>query len=241
MIYSRKQPAFVVMVLMFGLVAGQAMATSAQPATQATPQIEEKFAKPKDAHPLPVYTIDPNHTRVLFYVNHLGFSHTPGQFNAVAGTIAFDPARPQQSEVNATIQSAQVSMGLQALDAKIQTAEFFNTAKYPTITFKSHSIEKTGSVNGVMIGDLTLLGVTKAVKLDVKFNRKGWNTYAKADAIGFSATGKIRRSDFGMKAYLPDVGDDVFIRLEVEATEQRQQAPTTGLRYETGIQTRTGR
>lgn len=177
-----------------------------------------------------VYVIDPGHTRVGYAISHLGFSNFPGRFNAVNGTIEFNPDRIEKSNVDVTIDVKSVSMDHDVLDKKLLAKDFFNADKYPTITFKSFDTQKTGMDRGVVTGDLTFLGVTKPVTLKVKFNKKGWNSYMGTEMVGFSATGKIRRSDFGMKSYLPDIGDEVKLYIEVEAQKPKAQDPhATGM------------
>lgn len=183
------------------------------------------FIAPARAEEPQLYNIDKDHTRVVFFVDHLGFSHMPGVFNDVTGTINFDHARAEESNVNVRINARAVSVNHKALDAKLQGAEYFNTAKFPIITFKSTKIETTGLETGLLTGDLTMLGVTKPVTLDVRFNHKGWNNYASLEAIGFTATGKISRSDFGMRTMLPDVGDDIELRIELEAQLNASKLP----------------
>jgi polyisoprenoid-binding protein YceI len=164
-----------------------------------------------------VYEIEPGHTRVNYKISHLGYSYMPGTFNDIKGTIHFDDAKVEESSVNVTIATKSVTMDHDVLDGKLLSETFFNAEKYPTITFKSVKVEKTGDDRGSVTGDLTLLGVTKPVTLKVKFNKKAVNPYVKAEMVGFSAWGQIKRSDFGMSAYLPDVGDEVFFSIQAEA------------------------
>ncbi len=165
----------------------------------------------------PLYEIDPSHTRVLYGISHLGYSQMPGSFNDIKGTLRFDPERAETSEVDITINAKSVSMYHDVLDKKLLGKDFFNTDKFPKITFKSTEVKITDRDRGEVTGDLTFLGVTKPVTLKVKFNKKGFNEYAGAEMVGFSARGKIKRSDFGMDGYLPHIGDDVSLRIEVEA------------------------
>ena len=166
-----------------------------------------------------IYKIEPSHTRVQYRVSHLGFSQMPGIFSDVRGTIDFDPEKPNTAQVEAIINANAVTMNNSLLDSKLKGGDFFNTAKFPVITFKSTEIERTGASKGVMHGQLTLLGVTRPVVLKIDFRKKGWNKYQGGDAVGFSAWTKIHRSDFGMKYLLPDVGDDVSIRIDLEAVK----------------------
>jgi polyisoprenoid-binding protein YceI len=175
------------------------------------------------AKPVPAYEIDSAHTRVVYTVSHMGYINMPGHFSDITGTISFNPDDLSTAGVDITIKTSSVSMDMKALDEHIQGKDFFNIAKYPTITFKSTSAEKTGPSTGTVTGDLTLLGVTKPVTLDVTFNKKGWNKYMGTEEVGFSATTKIHRSDFGMKAYIPDVGDDIVIAIEAEAHQPKAE------------------
>lgn len=163
------------------------------------------------------YEIDPAHTRVVFTVKHLGFSWMPGVFNDITGTLNFNPADVSQSALDVKINAKSVSMGHKVLDKKLQEPQYFDTARYPVIRFRATHIETTGLETGNVTGNLTFLGITKPVKLHVRFNRKAWNTFMNTDVVGFTAWGKINRSDFGMKTMLPDVGDEVKLRIAVEA------------------------
>lgn len=168
-----------------------------------------------------IYVLDPGHTRVEYRVNHLGFSDMPGIFSNVKGKLDFNPGKPEEASIEATIDASAVTMNHALLDSKIKGPSFFNIAKFPVITFKSTSIDRTGSDKGVVEGKLTFLGVTRLVKLDVQFSKKAWDRYAGAEAVGFTAWTKIHRSDFGMKYLLPDVSDDVSIRIDVEALKAK--------------------
>jgi polyisoprenoid-binding protein YceI len=163
------------------------------------------------------YHIDKDHTRVIYFVKHLGFSNFMGHFNDISGDIDFKQSNPEASKINVTINAKSVSMDTKVLDEHLQGADYFNTDKFPTITFKSTAITKTGKDTGTMTGNVTLLGVTKPVTLEIKFNQEGFNGFAKAAAVGFSAKGKISRSDFGMKTLVPLVSDQVDLLIEVEA------------------------
>lgn len=165
----------------------------------------------------PVYEIDPSHTRVTFFVDHLGFSKMPGFFTDVTGTIRFDPADIAQARVDVRIDPKSATMGNKLLDAKLREADYFSAAKYPIIRFQGTKIEQTGMEEGKLTGTVTLRGVTRPVTLDTRFVRKSWNTYMNTETIGFSARGKISRSEFGMTKLLPDVGDMVDLVISVEA------------------------
>ncbi len=169
------------------------------------------------AQEAPVYQIDAAHTRITFEIDHLGFSNMPGVFNDISGVIRFDPNDILQAKVDATIRVRSINMGHKLLNEKLRGAEYFNAARYPTIRFRSTAIEKLSADRGRVIGIMTMLGVSRPMALDVTFNKKGFNSYTNADTVGFSATGKLNRSDFGMKVLLPAVGDEVTFKIAVEA------------------------
>ncbi len=162
------------------------------------------------------YTIDPAHTNVLFKVSHLGFSNFIGEFNGTEGTFTFDPADAAASSVDVTIPLDQVSTDVPKLDEHLRSADFFDTATYPTATFKSTAVTVTGETTGTLTGDLTLHGVTKPVTLDVTFNKAAKHPMMDVNVAGFSATGTIKRTEFGITTYAPAVGDDVTLIIEVE-------------------------
>lgn len=172
---------------------------------------------PAKAQEAPSYEIDTDHTRIIFYVDHLGFSAMPGFFNDIRGTLRFDPTDVAQSQVDVTINAKAITTGHRILDEKLRGPDYFNVAKYPVIRFRGTSIERTGMEDGMLTGNLTMLGVTRPVTLNVHFNKKGWNNFANANALGFSATGKVSRSEFGMKKMLPDIGNDVLLTISLEA------------------------
>ena len=164
------------------------------------------------------YTIDPSHTHILFMVNHLGLSNMIGLFTDMAGTFSFDAANIQASKVKVTIKTGSLSTQFGPGDADLKGADWFNVTEFPEMTFTGASYSKTDDHTGTVTGSLTLLGVTKPVTLNVTFNKAGLRASDKKQAAGFSATGKIKRSDFGMKTFIPYIGDDVSLIIETEGT-----------------------
>ena len=166
------------------------------------------------------YTYDPAHTQIMFSVSHLGFSFSSGKFTEFSGGFTFDADKPQDSSVNVTVKTDSINMDSEAWDKHLKNADFLNVEKFPEMTFKSTKVEPTGKNTGKVTGDLTLLGVTKPVTLDVVYNRSGVHPYSKNYIAGFSASGMIKRSDFGMTYGLPGVGDDVALNIQVEGIRQ---------------------
>ncbi|QCN98307.1 polyisoprenoid-binding protein (plasmid) [Azospirillum argentinense] len=177
-------------------------------------------ALPLAAQAAPVaYKLDPAHTAVVFIVDHLGFAKAMGRFNTVAGELSFDKDAADKSSLSVTIDTTSVDTNHAKRDEHLKSPDFFNAKEFPKMTFKSTKIEKTGDKTGKLHGDLTLLGVTKPVVLDVSFNKDGVSPASKMDTVGFSARGTIKRSDFGMKYGVPNIGDDIQIIIESEAVK----------------------
>ena len=165
------------------------------------------------------YKIDPAHLSVAFIVNHLGFANMIGRFNTAAGEVAFDKDAVHNSAVTVTIDAASIDTAHAKRDDHLRSPDFFNAKEFPKITFKSTKIEKTGDKTGKLHGDLTLLGTTKPVVLDVTFNKEGVSPASKLETVGFSARGTIKRSDFGMKYGVPNIGDEIQLLIEAEAVK----------------------
>lgn len=166
------------------------------------------------------YAFDAAHTQVIFSANHLGFSFSHGRFGKIDGSFTFDEKTPAQSAIDVTIDANSIDMGTEAWDKHMKSADFLNVEKFPSITFKSTGIEVTGEKAGKVTGDLTLLGVTKPVTLDVTYNGSGVHPYSKNQIAGFSAKGSFKRSDFGMEYGLPNVGDEISLIIQVEGVRQ---------------------
>jgi len=164
------------------------------------------------------YKIDPSHTHVLFMVNHLGFSNMIGVFAETAGTVAFDPAHVDASKLNVVIKTASLQTQFGPRDSDLKGADWFNVAEFPEMTFAGKTFTKKDDKSGTVTGDLTLLGVTKPVTLEVTFNKAGVSPVSKADTVGFSARGAFNRTDFGLKTFVPYIGDKVDLVIETEAT-----------------------
>ena len=171
------------------------------------------------AVPSGTYELDPSHVGVAATVSHLGFSNAVVRFEDVSGSVSYDPANPEASSADITIGAASLNSGWAARDGHLRSPEFFNVAAHPTITFKSASLKPTGASTAALSGDLTLLGVTRPVTLDVTFKGLG-KAFDPATRIGFAASGKIKRSDFGMMTFLPLVGDEAAITIDAEFTKK---------------------
>ncbi|QUD88039.1 YceI family protein [Phenylobacterium montanum] len=157
------------------------------------------------------YAVEPFHTRVLFAVNHMGFTTYYGNFTGVSGSLQLDPAKLDASQVSVSIPVASVSTTNTVLDGELKSPAWLNAAADPTITFKSTKVVVTGPNTADITGDLTLHGVTKPVVLAAKFNASGANPMSHKTTVGFDATAHLNRSDFGVKTYVPVIGDQVDV------------------------------
>lgn len=173
---------------------------------------------PASAAPV-AYKIDPAHLSVAFIVNHLGFSNLIGRFNAAAGDLSFDKDAVEKSVVTVTVDTTSVDTNHAKRDEHLRSPDFFNVKEFPKMTFKSTKIEKTGDNAGKLYGELTMLGVTKPVVLDVTFNKEGVSPASKMETVGFSARGTVKRTDFGMKYGAPYISDDIQLLIEAEAVK----------------------
>lgn len=162
------------------------------------------------------YKLDPGHTMVLFSWNHLGFSNPTANLGLGEGTLVFDQQDPAKSSVDVTLPLSNLDTHVPALDQHLKQADFFDAAKYPTVTFKSTSVMPVDGNHFKVIGNLTVHGVTKPVTLDATLNKVGMHPMQKVQAIGFDATTTLKRSDFGMGAYVPMVSDEIRVRITTE-------------------------
>jgi polyisoprenoid-binding protein YceI len=163
------------------------------------------------------YKLDPGHTMVLFSWNHFGFSNPTANLGQVDGTLVYDEAAPTKSTVEATLPLAGLDTFVPKLDEHLKSADFLDAAKFPTVTFKSTKVTSAGKDKLKVVGDLTVHGVTKPVTLDVAVNKVGPHPMMKVQTAGFDATATIKRSDFGVGAYVPNVSDEIKIRITTEA------------------------
>jgi hypothetical protein len=163
------------------------------------------------------YKIDPNHTSVTWSANHFGFSNPSGKFSDIDGSITFDEKNPKKSEVSVTIKIASLNTNLPKFDQHLKSKDFFDAEAFPTATFVSKKVTVTGKNQAKVAGDFTLKGITKPVVLNVKFNKLGANPLSQKQTVGFSATAKIKRSEFGVNYALPNIADEVKLVIEAEA------------------------
>lgn len=170
------------------------------------------------AHAEPVtYTLDPSHTQVAFSIDRFGFNRVLGRFDDVAGELVLDEANPANSSVRATIQVASVDSGHDTRDEHLREPRWLNAAQFPTIEFRSTAVRLTGERTAEVTGNLTLLGQTHPVTLNVTLNQIGPAPNNQRRTAGFSATGSLTRSAFGSTTGANVIGDSVSIQIEALA------------------------
>jgi polyisoprenoid-binding protein YceI len=165
--------------------------------------------------------IDSGHTYPHFAVSHLGFSVQQGRFNDTTGHVVFD-RDGGESVVHVTIATASIDTGLDRRDEHLRGEDFFNVSDYPQMTYHSENVVFHGEDSATVFGELTLLGVTQPVTLAVNDINCGENPMNGAYTCGFTATGVLKRSDFGMGYGIPAIGDEVTLRIQAEAVAAEQ-------------------
>ena len=163
------------------------------------------------------YKIDPNHTNVLASWTHFGFSRPSVHFGQADGTIVYDAENVGASSVQVTLPLKGLSALAEDFYDHLTSADWFDAAQYPDATFKSTAVEAAGEGKLKVTGDLTVKGITKPVVLDVTLNNAAEHPMGKRAAIGFDATATVKRSDFGLGKYAPNVSDEVALRITTEA------------------------
>lgn len=164
------------------------------------------------------YTVDPKHTFPSFEISHLGFSIQRGRFDRTSGKVTLDPGKGTGS-INITVETASISTGLAELEKHLRGQDFLDAARYPHSTFVSDKLTFNKDQLIAADGIMTLHGVSKPVHLVIDHFYCGMNLIAMKNTCGANATATIKRSDFGVDKYVPKVGDEVKIDIQIEATK----------------------
>ena len=171
------------------------------------------------------FTIDPYHSSVLFAIDHLGLSTVHGRFDKFAGKFSIDRAA-KKGDVELTIDTVSVDTNdndkgsrQRSRDEHLRSADFFNAAEFPKMTYKSTNVVFSGDNPTTVEGNLTLLGVTKPVSLKVERFKCNPASATAKERCGGDASGKVKRSDFGMSRGIPQVGDDLTLTISFEANK----------------------
>ena len=171
------------------------------------------------------YTIEPDYTQAVFRWSHLGFSNPAAQLSQGQGTLEFDPANPTRAAVNVTIALSSLNTGVPALDEHLRSEDFFEVAKFPTASFRSTKVEQGAGKDRLKVtGELNLHGITRPVTLDVNVLKIGANPRTQLPTVGFEATTTLKRSDFGLGAFVPQVSDEIKLQISSQGVEAKGYA-----------------
>jgi polyisoprenoid-binding protein YceI len=171
--------------------------------------------------PSGIYEVNAGHTQLLFSIMHLGLTDYFGRFDKLSGTMTYNDSQPERSSVDISVDTTSLDVPVPRLTDELKNV--FGVQQYPTAAFKSTSITRTGPDTGRMSGLLTMRGVTKPVTLDVTFNGGELSPMGGGYALGFRATGTIKRSDFGLTQMIWSqfVSDDVHLIIEAMFDQQK--------------------
>ena len=166
------------------------------------------------------YSVDPSHSTILFKVSHMGFSKFVGRFNSFEASLSFDAKNIENSSLQAIIDMTSVDVNNENFEKTLKSRFWFDTETYPQAIFTTRSAKKLSEKTITFEGDLTFLGQTQTIQLNVLFNGAATNLLTQKYTLGFEADSVFKRSDFGLDNYIPAVGDN--IELEIHAEFQKQ-------------------
>lgn len=180
------------------------------------------FAAPASAQGKPVppsavtagdYAVEPNHTQIVFSVLHMGFTYYSGVFSGASGSLHLDPAHPGRSTLSVSVPVDSVQTTSDKLNGELKSPDWFDAAQFPAASFVSTKIVPLGKGEAKIFGQFTLHGVTKPLVLTARLVGAGPNPFDKKFSVGFSATGTVKRSEYGVTKYVPLVGDEVKLSI----------------------------
>jgi len=200
-----------------------ALALSACTQEAAAPVQETPAAEAAVAGVSGTYVLDPKHTDVIVQWNHFGFSNPSAHFGQVDGRIVYDADNVAASSVEVTIPVAALETHVPAFNEHMLSGDFFDAQAFPVITFASTEVAGAGGNRLSVKGDLTIKGITRPVELDVTVNGFAAHPMTQRMTAGFDATATLKRSDFGLGAYAPNVSDELQLRITTEAPAAQQE------------------
>ncbi|WP_439632095.1 YceI family protein [Shinella sp.] len=162
------------------------------------------------------YKLDGGHSTIMYSLDHLGFATSHGIFRTMNGELLLDGQNPAASRLDVAVETTSVDGFDEGRSNAVRGTDFLDVANFPEMRFVSASIERTGENEARVTGNLTLHGVTRPLTLDAVLVKQGAHPLSGAQRVGFSATGSLKRSDYGIMGFLPMVGDDVTIRIDAE-------------------------
>ena len=173
------------------------------------------------AYSAETYKLDPGHSSIVFRVKHLGIAYVYGRFNGPTGSFVFDESSPSKSAIEMQAETKNVDTAVEKRDTHLKSPDFFNAGEYPLVSFKSKSVKKLSETTYEVSGDLTLLGKTRPIAVEVNATGAGddpWGNFRR----GFETSFSIKRSDFGMNFMVgKGVSDEVNLTVSVEGIRQK--------------------
>lgn len=168
------------------------------------------------------YKADPNHTQIMYSYKHLGFTQNMGLLSGATGTLTLDPKNPMNDHISVDVPVNTIHTTIAALDKELLGPMFFEADKYPTARFESTSVTMSGKTGKTakVTGNFTIHGVTKPAVINATFEAVGANPMSKKEYIAFKGTSKIKRSDFGVKAFVPGVSDEIDMTITAAFEKQ---------------------
>lgn len=173
------------------------------------------------------YVLDPVHTQIVFFADHLGFSHGIGRLKIKQGWFVFDADDWTSARADVVIDMSSIDMGDAGWTAKVRGGTFLDSDDSPTARFIGKTLEKQTANTGILHGELWLRGIRRNIDLDVTFNREGGDPYAFKTKAGFTATTTLDRFDFGMTTFRDVVAGPVELRIEVEGVRSTKKENKT--------------
>jgi polyisoprenoid-binding protein YceI len=162
------------------------------------------------------YQLEKSHVDLLFSINHAGFTEKHGSFRDLDAILQYDAEHPEKSQVTVTVKTDSLDTGHAQRDSDVKSDKFLDVAKYPEMRFVSTKVIPGPKDTLLIQGNLTLHGVTKPLTLHAKLNKSAPNPFDKRPTLGFSATGSLKRSDYGISTYVPIIGDAIAITIDAE-------------------------
>lgn len=175
----------------------------------------------------PSYNIDPVHTRIVFLVGHAGFSRSIATISGVEGALHFDPDQWEASRVSIELPVARIDFGDEDWNQRMRARGFFDARNHPVVRFVSTRVEPLDDGAAMIHGELTIAGTTRPVTLSARLNEAGRNPVNFRRTVGFSATARLDRRDFGLDRYPNVIGNEVEVLIELEAIRGRVRDPGT--------------
>jgi polyisoprenoid-binding protein YceI len=181
--------------------------------------VASSFSAARNGLAADTFTADPVHSGVVFRVKHMNTSHFWGRFNDIAGKFSIDESDPSQSTFAFTIKTASIDTNNAQRDQHLKSPDFFNAVQFPTLSFKSTAVTRASDGTYEVVGDLTLHGVTKPVRVKVVPTGNGKDMKG-APTAGIDASFIVKQSEFGMSKMVGPLGDDVWVNVSVEGVKK---------------------